>query len=290
MKKFLRISFCALSICPIGMALGQHDFSTFVTFGDSLTNNDLLGIAYGNPQDLYGEDAAEAVFSQGARGNDQLDNYAVAGSMADDISRQIDLYEWWQKMGMQNTATLINFEIGGNDIKDNIDDLAASPPGKNSATDEIIAGLLDTMQEDMLRIYEAHPEARFIVWTIPDVTITPQRWGEFTRSETNNILAHMEVINRYIRSLDQYSFVIVLDLCGLFQQMVANPPSDGTHQLRPPPAQGDYDTMFADEIHPTAVSNAILANAIIGKMNSKWKGAIPFYAIPELLDLAHVAE
>ena len=290
LKKLLPVAFCAMIICPVATAFSKPDFSTFVTFGDSLTDNGLLGFVYGNPQDLYGEDAAEAVFSQGSSGNDDLDNYAVAGSMADDISQQIDKYEWWQSFGLQDAATLINYEIGGNDIMDNIDDLAAHPPGKDSGTDEIITALRDTMREDLTRIYDADPETRFIIWTIPDVTITPRYWGEFSATEMNNIRAHTEVVNRFIRSLDQYSFVIILDLYSLFQQMVANPPSDGTHQLLPPPAQGNYDNMFADEIHPTAVSNAILANSMIGKMNSKWKGAIPLYTIPELLDLAHISE
>lgn len=290
MKKYVQIASFVMITCSIGMAFGQPDFGTLVTFGDSLTHNDPLGFAYGNPQDLYGEDPAEAVFSKGSGDDDSLGNYAVAGSKAEDIEDQIDLYDWWQEIGMQDAATLINFEIGGNDIMDNVDDLAAHPPGEDGATDEITSSILATMKENMLRLYYDHTGAQFIVWTIPDVTLTPEYWGELSQAEINNIRAHTQVINDFIRGLDRHSFVIVLDLYGIFHKMVAHPPSDGTHTLAPPPEHEDYDDMFADEIHPTAVSNAILANSIIREINRKWGGTVPSYTIPELLDLADVSE
>ncbi|MCX6339322.1 MAG: SGNH/GDSL hydrolase family protein [Candidatus Aureabacteria bacterium] len=290
MRRILLAIVYSLLLSPSGTAFSQPDFSAFVTFGDSLTHNDLLGIAYDNPQDLYGEDPAEAVFSKGALPDDTLNSYAIGGSQAKDISRQIDVYELCERIGTQLRATLINFQIGGNDILNNFDELAAHAPGTDSAADGIIDTLLATMKEDMLRLYDAHQDARFIVWTIPDVTIAPKHYGALTGAEMGNVRAHIDEVNRFIRSLDQYSFVVVLDLYRLFQQIVATPPSGNGHQLVPPPAYGDYDNMFADEIHPTAVSNAMVANTIINQMNKKWKGAIPRYSAPELIHLAGISD
>lgn len=57
-KISVHIVLLTMFICSFGAAFGQPDFSSFVTFGDSLTHNDLLGIAYDSPQDFYGEDPA----------------------------------------------------------------------------------------------------------------------------------------------------------------------------------------------------------------------------------------
>ncbi len=283
---FLAIAY-SLLLSVAGTAFGGPGFRAFVTFGDSLTHNDLLGILYGNPQDLYGEDPAEAVFSKGASSDDQLESYAVAGSQASDIATQIEVYELYERIGKQARATLINFEIGANDILNNIGDLAAHAPGTDNAADAITDILLSTIKEDTIRLYDANRSARFIIWTIPDVTITPKHYGSLTAVEKENVRAHTDEVNRFIRSLDRYSFVVVLDFYRLLQQYAASPPSGNGHQLVPPPAYGDYDDMFADEIHPTAVSNALIANSIIDQMNRKWKAAIPRYSISELINLAN---
>ena len=95
-------------------------------------------------------------------------------------------------------------------------------------------------------------------------------------------------VNDRIRSLDKYSFVVVLDLYALSQAMVDNPPVIFGHELVGPPAYGGFDHLFADTIHPTAVGNALIANAIIARINAKWGDDIPLYTEEELADLAHI--
>ena len=109
-RLFLSLFFCLFYTA----AHGQVDFTDTVTFGNSLTHNDLLGIVYGNPQDMYGMDPVEAVFDKGAISGDELVNYAVAGSESDDIQLQIDLYEFFRLLQIQDKATLFGFEIGSN--------------------------------------------------------------------------------------------------------------------------------------------------------------------------------
>jgi hypothetical protein len=45
---------------------------------------------------------------------------------------------------------------------------------------------------------------------------------------------------------------------------------------------------FADQIHPTAVSNAFIANKVIYLMNTKWKDYIPSYTNRQVTKLAHI--
>jgi len=90
-------------------ALGQADFEDVVCFGDSLTHNDLLWIAYGTPPDLYEADPMEAVFNKGAESGDQLASYAVAGSESSDVSYQVDLYLFFRLIGAQDAASLYCF-------------------------------------------------------------------------------------------------------------------------------------------------------------------------------------
>jgi lysophospholipase L1-like esterase len=273
---------------PAGNVRGDADFDVFVTFGDSLTHNDLLGIAYGNPQDLYGADPAEAVFDKGALSGDELSNYAAAGSESGNVGNQIDLYEFLRRRGVQDRATLFSFEIGGNDVLNNIDLLAAHAPGESSEADAVIDGLIRNMRNDLLRLYRSHKGVRFVVWTVPDVTIIPNYWDEFAAVEIDRIRAHIERVNRRIRKLERYRFVIVLDVYTFFQRTVAAPPVIDGEELVPPPAYGDYDAIFADEVHPTAVSNAVLADELIDRINNKWSDDVSLYTDEELADLARL--
>lgn len=279
-----------LSVILIPVSLGaQADFTDTVTFGNSLTHNDLLWIAYGNPPDLYEMDPMEAAFSKGADGGDELANYAVAGSESGDISAQIDVYELFRLFGVQDKATLICLEVGGNDILNNTGLLAASAPGEDPAADAVIDDIITNMIQDLARLRSTHTTTEFIVWTIPDVTVTPDLWNELTPDEAENVRAHIERVNRLIRKAGaRFPFLISMDLYTLVGYIVDHPPVIFGHQLVPPPAYGDYDHLFADEIHPTAVSNALIANMIIGLINSQWNDDIPGYNQEELADLAHI--
>jgi phospholipase/lecithinase/hemolysin len=270
-------------------AFGQADFTDTVTFGNSLTHNDFLGPMHGLPQDMYGMDPSEAVFVKGAILGDQLSNYAVAGSQSGHVSAQIDLYELYRFLGFQDKATLIGFEIGSNDVLNNIYLLAASPPGVDPNADAVINNIINNIAQDLTRLYNTHLDAQFIIWLIPDVTVTPDLWNDLTPTEIENVLAHIERVNRRLRAAGaRFNFMVAFDTCTMLQEAVADPPVIFGQQLVPPPAHGDYDHIFADTVHPTAVSNALFANEIITRINEDWNDTIPFYTEEELADLAHI--
>ncbi len=287
MKKWL---FLSILLClSTTEAYGQADFTDTVTFGNSLTHNDLLGIVYGNPQDMYGMDPVEAVFEKGAEPGDELVNYAIAGSESEDVQIQIDLYELFRLLQIQDKATLIGFEIGSNDILNNVNLLAAYPPGENPSADAVIDNIIGNLIQDLSRLRASHREAQFVVWLIPDVTLTPDLWYELFPDEVENVRAHIGRVNRLIRGAgNRFDFLIAFDSYTAIQEVVYEPPVIFGYPLVPPPAYGDYDHLFADEIHPTAVSNALIANEIIARINEDWNDFIPLYTEEELADLAYI--
>lgn len=280
---------CLILFVAVSTAFCEADFTETVSFGNSLTHNDLLWIYYGNPPDLYEMDPIEAVFMKGASVGDVLTNYAVAGSESGDVSLQIDVYELMRLMGNQGKATLFSFEIGGNDILNNDNLLAAYAPGEDPSADAVIDNLIANMIDGVSRLRNLHPGAQFIIWTIPDVTLTPDLWYDLTPEQVDNVRSHIHRVNRLVLlAANRFHFVVVLDTYRFIQYTVENPPVILGHQLVPSPAYGDYDNMFADEIHPTAVSNALMANFISFRINNKWNDNIPLYTQEELADFAHI--
>ena len=283
---FLVICFCLLLWAPV--ASGAVNLRDVVTFGDSLTDNDLLRFYSGSPQDLYGRDPMHAVFYKASRSGTQLWKYAVAGSESDELEVQVDAYEIARLFELQDKATLFSIEIGGNDILNNIDQLAAYPPGASSSVDGVVSNIISNIHRSWRVLKASHPYARFVLWTIPDVTLTPSQWSELSEVGAANVRAHIQRANRYIRNLSSYSSVVVLDLYKIMRQFIADPPAYFGYQLIPPPGYGNYDSLFADQIHPTAVSNAFIANKIIYLMNTKWQDSIRFYTNRQLAKLAHI--
>ncbi len=297
MNRFLRrqyvIAFTVLFalLTPLGVCqhtFAQADFDEMVTFGDSLTHNDILWLAYGTWADLYQEDPFEAAFDKGASGGDILTTYAVAGSESSDVSYQIGVYEFMNFLGIQGDATLIGYEIGGNNILNNIGTLKAYAPGENGAADGIIDDLLGDMRSDLIGLRKDHKRAEFILWTIPDVTQTPDHYGTLTTEEENNVRAHIDRVNQLIRNAEHHSFIAVVDVYEALNDAIEELPVLHGQTLIGPPAKGDYDHLFADEIHPTAVMNAMLANEIIAKITDQFGNSIPFYSEDELAEKAHI--
>ncbi len=229
-----------------------------------------------------------AVFYKASRSGTQLWKYAVAGSESDELEVQVAAYETARLFQLQDKATLFSIEIGGNDILNNIDQLAAYPPGARSSVDGVVSNIISNIHRSWRVLKASHPYARFVLWTIPDVTLTPSQWSELSEVGAANVRAHIQRANRYIRSLSSYSSVVVLDLYKIMRQFIADPPVYFGYQLIPPPGYGNYDSLFADQIHPTAVSNAFIANKIIYLMNTKWEDSIPFYTNRQLAKLAHI--
>jgi phospholipase/lecithinase/hemolysin len=264
------------------------DFTHVVTFGDSLTHNDPLGWYSGKPQDLYGADPMEAVFAKAATEEDKLNNYAVAGSQSARLGIQVSFYELFRRSGSQDTASLLSIEIGALDVLGNVNLLGAHPPGQHPPADAVIDQLIANIAAVLEYLQDSHPDAQFVLWTVPDVTLIPDHWHDLTVYERGNIRAHIQRVNQWIQGLAEHASVTVFDLYAWMQQAMLIPPVILGHRLVPPPALGNYDHLFADDLHPTAVTNALIANAIIKQINLRFEDTIPLYTETELAALARI--
>ena len=269
-------------------AYGQVKFSEMVTFGDSLTNNEFLYLVYQNPRNMYRADPMEAVFNKASKPGSHLTSYAVVTTESDHLEIEIILYLARLAAGRQNKATLFGIETGGNDILNNIDLLGSNPPGESPSADSVANNIIQNIRGGLSTLKKSHPKAHFVLWTIPDITLTPQEWENLTESQVANIRAHLERVNRAITRLGASPSVVVLDLYALLHSFFKEPPVIFGHPLQLPPVRGEYDAIFADQLHPTAVSNAFIANRIIRQMNRKWGLAIPSYTHRQLTRLAHI--
>jgi len=267
---------------------GASLFRSVVTFGDSLTHNDVLGIAYDNPQSLYGRDPMEAFFDKAAVAGDELASFAVAGSKAENLKAQLAAYAAAVELDLVRKGSLFSIEIGGNDLMDEIDRLARNPPRVRPATDRIINRIVDSMRSASAFLRKTHPKARLILWTLPDVTQIPKFWDEFSPQQQENIRAHILRGNRAIRRLAVDSRVIVLDLYEVLRRTAETPPVLLGHPLLPPPARGEYDCVFADAIHPTAVANALIANEAIQTARTAWGLTVPLFSERQLAKMARI--
>ncbi len=285
-RKWLARTLWVLCAAP-APALGQVQWEDTVCFGDSMTHNDLNGIAYENPQTLYGADPMQAAFAKGAQPGDDLHRYAVGGSEADDLELQVSLYLLERLLGEVDEGTLFCIEIGGNDILNNDGILAAHPPGADPVADAVIDNVISELDDSITTLWLSNTSAQFVVWTVPDVTLTPDMW-DATPQEAANLRAHTERINAYIRSLDQSPTMTCADIDVAIADLIASPPTLFGHPLEAPPSLGAYHRIFADEIHFTAVTNVYMADEIIASVNAKWNAAIPAYTQVEKAHLARI--
>lgn len=258
-----------------------------VSFGDSLTDNDLLFLLFPNDPAVYGLDPFEAAFVKAAGENDELTNYALIGARSADVLDQVKAYCELRKQHALQPATLVSLQAGGNDVFDNLIAFASAPPGTNPAVDCIAFDITLNILESIARLSVRDGRADFVVWTIPDVTQTPIVLAEgLPAAALANVRAHIESINEWIRLFAWDRQIAVMDMYAIMQQAIATPPTFFGMTLIGPPAFGNFDDIFADPIHPTAVSNAILANGIIATMNDKFDDDIPQYNAKELGHLA----
>ncbi len=269
-------------------ASAQVDLTEFVTFGDSLTHNDLLGQISDIPQDTYGLDPFQAAFEKAKLAGDDIHSYAVGGSESSHLITQVNLYHLMVALGGQAPATTIGMQIGGNDIRNNRGLLAAHAPGTDEAADAIIDDLINNLAIAFGLAYSN--DRQFIIWTVPRIVLTPDHADEFTLGGKRNLRHHTERANDAIWSLASMANVAVYDLDAGVRRMSKMPRVLYGHGLITVPFFGGYDHVFADDLHLTAVTNAILANGILASMRGKWGLSVTPYYDDELADLAHISQ
>jgi len=276
-----------LTMATVGVSSAQVDLGRTIAFGDSLTHNDLLPALTGSPTALYGRDPMEAVFVKGTAGNSTLRNYAFAGSRARHLGLQVLVYQLARNRGAVPKGTFFSVEIGGNDLLGNMDLMARNAPGSNGQADSIVDRITRSIAFAYYWLAVTHRDARFVIWTVPDVSRTPEALREgYSAAQLENLRRHAERANVFIRSLDRYSDIAVFDVFALTRDLTINPPTVGGSPLIVPPTYGTLDSVFADERHPSAVANALIANAMIELLNSRFGAGLPGYSEAELAILA----
>jgi lysophospholipase L1-like esterase len=258
------------------------------SFGDSLTDNEFLYLIFDTASEIYGADPFEAMFDKASGPEDELTNYAVLGSTSADVLRQIKTYAIGRLAKTIDRSTLVSIQAGGNDFLDpgNLMLLAAAPPGVSLAVDSIVDRIRLNLLKSVQTI-KSIDKAQVIVWTVPDVTLTP--YAQFIGLggvAAENVRLHIEKLNRFIRTMAHRKQIAVLDISSVFTEVVLNPPVIAGIPLVPPPYFGESFAIFADPLHPTAVSNGITANAMIHQANTTFNDSIPLYSEAELADMA----
>lgn len=256
------------------------------SFGDSLTDNESLHLIFGTDSEIYGADPFEALFNKAAGTGDKLKNYAVLGSSSADVLQQINTYAWARVAKRIQRSTLVSIQAGGNDFLDpeNLMYLAMAAPGESPEADAIVNRIRQNIVKSVQTIKRVD-KAQVIVWTVPDVTLTPY-WAFFIDLDgvaAENVRQHIERLNHFIRGMGQRKQIAVLDISSVFTEAIFNPPVIAGVPL---PYYGVPFAIFADPLHPTAVANGITANALIVEANSTFDDSIPLYSEAELAAMA----
>ncbi len=285
-----RCSFCLLFLVLLAPATAWSQVNTkrSVSFGDSLTDNDYLFLLFGTDPSIYGLDPFEAVFKQASEPDDTLSNYAVLGSTSADVLDQVRAYAESRWSGDRQPATLISLQAGGNDFltTEILLTLATAPPGESDAADAIVKQIRRNLLKSLLLLRITERRAAVIVWTVPDVTLSPYVLSFGLDAESlQNISLHINRLNRGIRALGRQRRIAVLDISRVLTEVSIAPPTIDGVTLVPPPLFGFGAAVFADPIHPTAVSNGLLANELISMLNEKFRDQIPLYSESELGEL-----
>lgn len=270
------------------------DTSHVCTFGDSLSDNELLWTLFGTDPANYGADPMEAFFHKAAGKGDQLTNFAVLGSTSSDVLAQVEYYSQLRKAGAIERATMVSIQAGGNDILDIVNNsanlflLASAAPGENADADQVIDEIKINLLRSLLKLKRTR-HVTTVLWTVPDVTLAPYflSFG-FSQQQSDNVRAHIDELNQAIRFFGFLPRTFVLDVNGILTATTFNPPVILGVTIQPTPSFGASTDQFADPIHPTAVMNAIVANSLIRKVNRRYRSNIEEYSELELAIIAGI--
>lgn len=184
------------------------------SFGDSLTDNDFLYWIFNTDPEIYGADPFEAMFDKASRPEDQLNNYAILGSTSADVLQQIKIYAIARLAKTIDRSTLVSIQGGGNDFLDpeNLMLLAAAAPGDSDEADSIVNCVRQNLMKSVQTI-KTIDRAQVIVWTVPDVTLTPYAYYiGLDGIAANNVRLHIERLNHFIRGMGHRKKIAVLDI------------------------------------------------------------------------------
>jgi lysophospholipase L1-like esterase len=264
------------------------DLRSTVTFGNSLTDNQTLAPAYFKRWPwLYGHDPMELVFDKNQAPGDQLVSYAIAGSYANWVAIQAGIYTAANMLGEQPTATFVGLELGGNDLFRAFTRYGARLPGEDEGYDRETDLLAQRFRDLLDQLLSATPDTTPIVlWTLPNIWVTARYFTTMSEAEIASVTGHTDKVNEVVRALGDHPRVALFDVERMMRELATEPPSVGGVQLEPPPANGKPNNVFADAIHPTAVSNAIAANRIVATLNKKFDAEFVGYNEVELAAFA----
>ncbi len=288
--RFLTSLLIVLSVVVTGHA--QINTSQVYTFGDSLTDNEFVYLFFGTPPEIYGTDPMELAFEKAAAPGDQLTNFAVLGSRTFEVLEQVMEYQRGRAARILPAATLVSLQAGGNDLIDlqngsaNLFLLASAAPGENRVVDNIVKDAKKNLLT-CVQILKRSGRPQIVLWTAPDITLTPYVLSlGFSSEQLDNIRAHIERLNRFLRAISCQSNIALLDSSALLTGFTMAPPIVMGVSIQPTPAFGFATAQFADPIHPTAVINGFVANEMIFQMNREFRDSVPLYDELELAEMA----
>jgi phospholipase/lecithinase/hemolysin len=259
------------------------DFSSFVTIGDSYTDND-----WGRPRSMYGADPFEALFDKASAPSDVLSSFAIAGTVTQDLPQMISSYRQAVSNGSVQPATVFGLEIGTNDMFDILHQIKDVVAGQDPIADALVGEILVNIRLATKHLLRTHPGSSIILWNLETARCWPA-FPNITNSQWDNIDTHYQRMNQAIENAAQHSSrVLVLDMYRVFGQLCTQPTIIRGVELKRPPQWSGWDYICADRYHPTAVSNALIANQMISDINLATGTSIPLYTEGELATLARI--
>lgn len=239
-------------------ARGGHHFSNGATWVEQLARQ--LGLAASANPAFRGS-------------NSQATNYAVGGARARDTGFLFDLPEqieaFLNNVYSAPEGALYVIEMGGNDLRDAL--VAAAQTGDPAAALAIAQEAVDSINDQVMRLYVAGAR-NFLVWTAPDIGLTPAINRDPVAAGFANQLA--QFFNGYLQGrLAQLGTmpgirITLLDVYAKLNTVHAQPQLFDlrnvtsaciTPSVPPFACKKPDEFLFWDGIHPTKAGHAILA-------------------------------
>jgi phospholipase/lecithinase/hemolysin len=177
--------------------------------------------------------------------------------------------------GRASGASLYVFEMGSNDVRDAL----LAYPGNPALADQILQTAVTSIAQS-IAILHAAGARHFLVWKVPDLSVTPAVRAAEAHVPGTAFLANwltQQFNARLAEAVAQLELVLAveipeLDVFSLIQQVAASPSAFGlrdvtnpciTPDVAPFVCQQPDDYFFWDGIHPTHAAHAIIAGAAL---------------------------